>query len=90
MLRMVIYVCRTYVQIVSHEQRQRYKQDFNSEYNEYRMLYSEMSSRMQVFKRLKDQLSKESGETKEVTSEYWFIMSDYKKLECGNVVQCSG
>jgi NAD+--asparagine ADP-ribosyltransferase len=56
-----------YVQIVSLEQRQRYKQDFNSEYNEYRELYSEMSQRMQIFKKLKDQLSKESGELREVS-----------------------
>lgn len=56
-----------YVQIVSLEQRQRYKQDFNSEYNEYRELYSEMSQRMQIFKKLKDQLSKESGESREVS-----------------------
>jgi Occludin homology domain len=64
-----------YVQIISLEQRQRYKLDFNTEYNEYRELYSEMSQRMQIFKRLKDQLSKESGESREVSQLAFIIES---------------
>ena len=51
------------------EQRQRYKQDFNAEYPEYRELYGEMVQRMQVFKQLKQQLSPSvAGKTREVST----------------------
>lgn len=60
---------RYYVEIITNDQRQRYKQDFNTEYSEYRELYSAMSTRMQVFKQLKEKLVLLSdGPQKDVSS----------------------
>lgn len=40
---------RKYTAIVSYEQRQRYKNDFYAEYDEYRNLYAQMESISQKF-----------------------------------------
>ncbi|NXS55390.1 ELL2 factor, partial [Brachypteracias leptosomus] len=40
---------RKYVAIDSHQQCQRYKDDFNAEYGEYRSLYAQMESVRRTF-----------------------------------------
>ena len=60
-------VCRDYGIITSAAQRQIYKDDFLKEYEEYLKLYELMSSRMQIFKDLKDELAKEDGVGYEVS-----------------------
>ncbi|NXW10865.1 ELL2 factor, partial [Fregetta grallaria] len=43
---------RKYVTIVSYEQRQSYKDDFNAEYEEYRTLHARMESITKRFMKL--------------------------------------
>ncbi|NXI17270.1 ELL2 factor, partial [Irena cyanogastra] len=46
---------RKYVAIVSLEQRQRYKDDFNAEYEEYRNLHSQTDKIKKNFRQFPDQ-----------------------------------
>ncbi|NXC11738.1 ELL2 factor, partial [Orthonyx spaldingii] len=46
---------RKYVAIVSLEQRQRYKDDFNAEYEEYRNLHSQIDKILKTFRRFDEQ-----------------------------------
>lgn len=48
--------CRNYTPIVSQEQRQRYKNDFNREYNEYRDLHARIEGVTRQFTVLEAQL----------------------------------
>ncbi|NXG60294.1 ELL2 factor, partial [Hemiprocne comata] len=43
---------RKYIPIVSYEQRQRYKDDFNAEYDEYRTLHAQIESVTRRFVKL--------------------------------------
>lgn len=47
---------RTYAAIGSHDQRQRYKQDFNKEYSEYRDLHARIDGVTRQFMELDAQL----------------------------------
>lgn len=49
-------LCRSYRTIVSHEQRQRYKNEFNVEYNEYRALHARIEGVTRQFTVLETQL----------------------------------
>ncbi|NXU41700.1 ELL2 factor, partial [Drymodes brunneopygia] len=44
-----------YVAIVSLEQRQRYKDDFNAEYEEYRNLHTQIGNIIENFRQLSEQ-----------------------------------
>ncbi|NWY33550.1 ELL2 factor, partial [Pheucticus melanocephalus] len=46
---------RKYVAIVSLEQRQRYKDDFNAEYEEYRNLHSVIDKTAKKFRQFQEQ-----------------------------------
>ncbi|NXC65344.1 ELL2 factor, partial [Aleadryas rufinucha] len=46
---------RKYVAIVSLEQRQRYKDDFNAEYEEYRDLHTQIEKIQRNFRRFSEQ-----------------------------------
>ncbi|NXP69400.1 ELL2 factor, partial [Chloropsis cyanopogon] len=46
---------RKYVAIVSLEQRQRYKDDFNAEYGEYRDLHSQLDKTIKKFREFQEQ-----------------------------------
>ncbi|NWU73555.1 ELL2 factor, partial [Pterocles burchelli] len=46
---------RKYTTIVSHEQRQHYKDDFNAEYGEYRNLHAQIESTIKRFLQLDEQ-----------------------------------
>ncbi|NXL69509.1 ELL2 factor, partial [Leptocoma aspasia] len=46
---------RKYIAIVSLEQRQRYKDDFNAEYEEYRNLHSHIDKITEHFRQLDEQ-----------------------------------
>ncbi|NXR96823.1 ELL2 factor, partial [Hypocryptadius cinnamomeus] len=46
---------RKYVAIVSLEQRQRYKDDFNAEYEEYRNLHSQIGKIIKKFRQFQEQ-----------------------------------
>lgn len=39
-----VFLIRKYIAIVSYEQRQNYKADFNAEYDEYRALHARMET----------------------------------------------
>lgn len=52
----MIIFCRNYSPIVSQEQRQRYKNDFNREYNEYRALHARIEGVTRQFTVLEAQL----------------------------------
>ncbi|NXY47663.1 ELL2 factor, partial [Ceuthmochares aereus] len=56
---------RKYRAIVSREQRQSYKNDFNAEYNEYRNLHARMLSVSRRFTELDAQRKLLSPESKE-------------------------
>ncbi|XP_074712278.1 RNA polymerase II elongation factor ELL2 [Strix uralensis] len=70
-----------YTAIVSYEQRQRYKNDFYAEYDEYRNLYAQMESISQKFTSLDAQrhmLSPGSKEYKMLCKE---VLEEYHKLK---------
>ncbi|XP_074788830.1 RNA polymerase II elongation factor ELL2 [Athene noctua] len=70
-----------YTAIVSYEQRQRYKNDFYAEYDEYRNLHAQMESISQKFMSLDAQrhmLSPDSKEYKMLCEE---VLDEYQKLK---------
>lgn len=49
----MFFICNSkYIAIVSYEQRQSYKDDFNAEYDEYRTLHARMESVTRRFMKL--------------------------------------
>ncbi|NXX39607.1 ELL2 factor, partial [Tricholaema leucomelas] len=46
---------RKYVPIVSQEQRQRYEDDFNAEFDEYRRLHTQIDAEVKKFTKLQEQ-----------------------------------
>lgn len=59
------FYIRKYIAIVSHEQRQSYKDDFDAEYDEYRSLYARMENITRRFMKLDAQRKQLSPGSKE-------------------------
>ena len=60
-----VFSTRKYIAIVSYEQRQSYKDDFNAEYDEYRNLHARMESITRKFMKLDEQRKQLSPGSKE-------------------------
>ncbi|XP_059208858.1 RNA polymerase II elongation factor ELL-like [Centropristis striata] len=73
-----------YTAICSHEQRQSYKQDFNTEYSEYRDLHARIDEVTRQFMELDTQLKQlhhESHKYKTVRNQ---ILQEYRKIKKSN------
>ena len=64
MLRLA-YFCRNYSSIQTTDQRQRYKQEFNTEYEEYKELHSDIEKVCRKFNELQVLLKKTPKHTVE-------------------------
>lgn len=60
-----VFLTRKYIAIVSYEQRQNYKDDFNAEYDEYRALHARMETVARKFIKLDAQRKRLSPGSKE-------------------------
>ena len=60
-----VFFTRKYIAIVSYEQRQNYKDDFNAEYDEYRALHARMETVARRFIKLDAQRKRLSPGSKE-------------------------
>lgn len=58
-----LFLCRTYSAISSSQQRQSYKQEFNQDYSEYRLLHARIDGVTQQFMELNTQLQQLSRES---------------------------
>ncbi|NWU48195.1 ELL2 factor, partial [Dromas ardeola] len=70
-----------YVGIVSHEQRQSYKDDFNAEYDEYRNLHARIEHITRRFMNLDAQRKLVSPGSKEYKILHEEILEEYRKLK---------
>ncbi|KFQ14940.1 RNA polymerase II elongation factor ELL2, partial [Leptosomus discolor] len=70
-----------YITIVSYEQRQSYKNDFNAEYDEYRNLYARMESVTKKFRKLEAQWKLLSPESKEYQMLHEEVLEEYQKIK---------
>lgn len=61
----LFFIIRKYIAIVSYEQRQNYKDDFNAEYDEYRALHARMETVARRFIKLDAQRKRLSPGSKE-------------------------
>uniref|UniRef100_A0A4X2KI74 Elongation factor for RNA polymerase II 2 n=1 Tax=Vombatus ursinus TaxID=29139 RepID=A0A4X2KI74_VOMUR len=69
-----------YIAIVSHEQRQNYKDDFNAEYDEYRTLHARMETVARRFIKLDAQRKRLSPGSKEYQTVHEEVLEEYKKI----------
>ncbi|XP_029972361.1 RNA polymerase II elongation factor ELL-like [Salarias fasciatus] len=72
-----------YTQICSHSQRQSYKQDFNSEYSEYRDLHARIDSVTRQFMELDTQLKQLHHESHKYKVRNQ-ILQEYRKIKKSN------
>ncbi|XP_053330737.1 RNA polymerase II elongation factor ELL2 [Spea bombifrons] len=70
-----------YTVIVTNEQRQSYKEDFNSEYDEYRSLHSRVESVTRKFVQLDSQRKGLSTDSKEYKVIHEEVLKEYRKLK---------
>ncbi|NWQ92434.1 ELL2 factor, partial [Burhinus bistriatus] len=70
-----------YIAIVSYEQRQRYKDDFNAEYDEYRSLHARIERITRRFTKLDAQRKLLSPGSKEYQILHEEILEEYQKLK---------
>ncbi|NWQ82612.1 ELL2 factor, partial [Columbina picui] len=70
-----------YIPIESYEQRQRYKDDFNAEYDEYRNLYSRMQSISRRFMDLDAQRKLLTPGSKEYQMLHEEVLEEYRKIK---------
>ncbi|PKU29145.1 rna polymerase ii elongation factor ell2 [Limosa lapponica baueri] len=73
--------CRKYIDIVSYEQRQSYKDDFNAEYDEYRHLHARIDCVTRRFMKLDAQRKLVSPGSKEYQMLQEEIVEEYRKLK---------
>ncbi|XP_072924595.1 RNA polymerase II elongation factor ELL [Hemitrygon akajei] len=73
-----------YAAIMSPEQRQGYKTDFNAEYNEYRDLHSRIESITRRFTQLDAELKQLSPGTADYKSIHDQILQEYRKIKKTN------
>ncbi|KAM6186800.1 RNA polymerase II elongation factor ELL2 isoform 2-T2 [Sarcoramphus papa] len=69
-----------YIAIVSYEQRQSYKDDFNAEYDEYRSLHARIESITRRFMKLDAQRKLLSPGSKEYQILHEEVLEEYRKL----------
>ncbi|XP_011612499.2 RNA polymerase II elongation factor ELL2 [Takifugu rubripes] len=70
-----------YVPLVSMDQRQSYKDDFNAEYDEYRLLHAHVESVTRRFSQLDAQCRKLVPGTKEHQKMQQEVLKEYKKMK---------
>nr|XP_033708939.1 RNA polymerase II elongation factor ELL2 isoform X7 [Tursiops truncatus] len=70
-----------YIAIVSYEQRQNYKDDFNAEYDEYRALHARMEMVARRFIKLDAQRKRLSPGSKEYQSVHEEVLQEYQKIK---------
>ncbi|XP_007430989.1 RNA polymerase II elongation factor ELL2 [Python bivittatus] len=70
-----------YIAVVSYEQRQSYKDDFNAEYDEYRNLHARMESVTRRFMKLDAQRKRLSPGTKEYQILHEEVLQEYRKIK---------
>ncbi|XP_065601667.1 RNA polymerase II elongation factor ELL2 isoform X2 [Cyrtonyx montezumae] len=72
---------KKYIAIVSYEQRQNYKDDFNAEYDEYRSLHARMESIARKFMKLDEQRKQLSPGSKEYQMLHEEVLEQYRKIQ---------
>ncbi|EMP41179.1 RNA polymerase II elongation factor ELL2 [Chelonia mydas] len=70
-----------YIAIVSYEQRQSYKDDFNAEYDEYRSLHARMENVTRRFMKLDAQRKLLSPGSKEYQVVHEEVLKEYRKIK---------
>ncbi|XP_038257056.1 RNA polymerase II elongation factor ELL2 isoform X2 [Dermochelys coriacea] len=70
-----------YIAIVSYEQRQSYKDDFNAEYDEYRSLHARMENVTRRFMKLDAQRKLLSPGSKEYQVVHEEVLQEYQKIK---------
>lgn len=70
-----------YIAIVSYEQRQNYKDDFNAEYDEYRALHARMETVARRFIKLDAQRKRLSPGSKEYQNIHEEVLQEYQKIK---------
>ncbi|XP_061544036.1 RNA polymerase II elongation factor ELL2 [Phycodurus eques] len=70
-----------YTALVSTDQRQRYKNDFNAEYDEYRLLHARVENITRRFTQLDSQCRKLAPGTKEYQKVQEEVLKEYKKMK---------
>uniref|UniRef100_A0A8C6LDT8 Elongation factor for RNA polymerase II 2 n=1 Tax=Nothobranchius furzeri TaxID=105023 RepID=A0A8C6LDT8_NOTFU len=78
------HVYRKYTPLVSLDQRQGYKDDFNAEYGEYRQLHARVESITRRFTQLEAQCRKLTPGTKEHQKVQDEVLREYKKMKQHN------
>ncbi|XP_053191545.1 RNA polymerase II elongation factor ELL-like [Scomber japonicus] len=71
----------TYAAIGSHDQRQRYKQDFNKEYSEYRDLHARIDGVTRQFMELDAQLKQLHHESRKYKTVHNKILQEYRQIK---------
>ncbi|XP_047438862.1 RNA polymerase II elongation factor ELL2 [Mugil cephalus] len=79
-IEMPDYVVK-YTPLVSTDQRQSYKDDFNAEYDEYRLLHARVESITRRFTQLDTQCRKLAPGTKEHQKMQEEVLKEYKKMK---------
>ncbi|CAL8338063.1 unnamed protein product [Lota lota] len=74
-------VCSKYTPLLSLDQRQNYKDDFNAEYDEYRVLHARVESITRRFTQLDSQCKKLVPGTKEYQKVHDEVLKEYKKIK---------
>ncbi|KAM3620898.1 uncharacterized protein V6R79_003491 [Siganus canaliculatus] len=70
-----------YIPLVSMDQRQSYKDDFNAEYDEYRLLHARVENITRRFTQLDAQCRKLAPGTKEYQKVQEEVLKEYKKMK---------
>ncbi|XP_051960495.1 RNA polymerase II elongation factor ELL2 [Xyrauchen texanus] len=70
-----------YTAVISMDQRQRYKDDFNSEYDEYRGLHARVESVTRRFTQLDAQCRRLAPGTKQYQEVHERVLQEYKKIK---------
>ncbi|XP_071774907.1 RNA polymerase II elongation factor ELL2 [Centroberyx gerrardi] len=79
-IEMPDYVVK-YMPLVSMDQRQSYKDDFNAEYDEYRLLHARVENITRRFTQLDAQCRKLARGTKEYQKVHEEVLKEYKKMK---------
>ncbi|XP_035007146.1 RNA polymerase II elongation factor ELL2 [Hippoglossus stenolepis] len=82
-IEMPDYVVK-YMPLMSMDQRQSFKDDFNAEYDEYRLLHARVESITRRFTQLDTQCRKLSPGTKEFQKVQEEVLKEYKKMKQHN------
>uniref|UniRef100_A0A8C2BLS3 Elongation factor, RNA polymerase II, 2 n=1 Tax=Cyprinus carpio TaxID=7962 RepID=A0A8C2BLS3_CYPCA len=86
LLSFIVY-CSKYTAVISMDQRQHYKDDFNAEYDEYRILHARVESVTRRFTKLDAQCRRLSPGTKEYQEVHEQVLQEYKKIKQVSVTE---